>query len=122
LPMSKKSKLSSSLLFSILLRSRASWIKFYKWIAEFLIILIYSSPLSLTTYFFKLSIIGNMLFNGVLSSWAIDEKYIDFILDDIISRSLILVISLIRTIKYWLLLTKWPLIWTYFYYPLFLNI
>ena len=68
----------SNLLFSNLLRSKASSITLDKWLAELLIMVAYFNTYSLSTNCFILFDMGKIEFNGVLNSCAIEEKNLDF--------------------------------------------
>ena len=70
----KIEKLSSNLLFSSRLISRASSTMFCKWSALFLMTLAIFSPSSSWMNLSTLELSGMIEFRGVLSSWAIDEK------------------------------------------------
>ena len=91
---SKLSLLIVNLLFSILDMSKASSIMFWRKIAELLMMFTYFRMWGSLMNYWSLLVIGIMVFNGVLSSCAIEAKNVDFICTYIFSISFILVMSL----------------------------
>lgn len=97
LRMSKNSELTSNLLFSIRLMSRASSITCYRCIAEFSMMFRYLWARSSVTRPSKILHMGRIEFSGVRSSCATEEKSRDRVLAEVRSSSLIFVMSFRKT-------------------------